>query len=279
MVPKQPAKHSIHQAKVNGQHTPQVLSPASMSCQLQCGHCRSFFKGERGLSVHRSQRPACENAYLRIDTATRNISNVAQRQSKRSKQNPPAAPAPIERNQSQSEEECDGTSLVKEVNHDFPIDNNSISSMELQTTNFDIETDASLTDSDERLSSRLTTEPLVGHINTTTQRNLHHTSNLAHEGFNTDTANPVVMEEPDNSLLQVYDDLMANKEMDEISGLSMLTVQEKVQVDLLRTLRRLKAPLITFEEVLNWVEKPSERSNDDDELINPSHVDRKICPR
>jgi hypothetical protein len=39
--------------------------------------------------------------------------------------------------------------------------------MELQTTNFDIlETDASLTNSDERLSSRLTTEPLVGHINT-----------------------------------------------------------------------------------------------------------------
>jgi hypothetical protein len=120
-------------------------------------------------------------------------------------------------------------------------------------TNMDHKTD-SFSDSNERLMSRQTTDALAS-SNTKTQGDRDNTSNLAHEDISTTPAsahenNMEIGLEPDMSLLRVYEDLMANKEMDEVSGLSMLTVQEKVQVDLLRTLQRLKAPLITFQEVL-----------------------------
>ena len=104
------------------------------------------------------------------------------------------------------------------------------------------------------MSSRLRTDALVA-SNIWTQGDRDNTSNLAHEYISTTPATAHVnnMEtglEPAESLLHVYEDLMANKEMDKVSSLSMLTVQEKVQVDLLRTLWCLKALLITFEDVL-----------------------------
>ena len=61
--------------------------------------------------------------------------------------------------------------------------------------------------------------------------------------------------DPDNSLLKLYNDINSELHMDHNLHLNKFSTQEMVQVDLLRTLKRLKAPLKTFKEVLDWADR------------------------
>lgn len=58
---------------------------------------------------------------------------------------------------------------------------------------------------------------------------------------------------PDNTLLDIYDNLQ-HLNTDSL-GLDKYSVEEKVQVDLLHTLKKLKAPLICFQEILAWASR------------------------
>jgi len=60
---------------------------------------------------------------------------------------------------------------------------------------------------------------------------------------------------PDTSLLKLYNDINSVLYTDNELPLNKFSIQEKVQVDLLRTLKQLKAPLKTFQEILNWSER------------------------
>ena len=84
--------------------------------------------------------------------------------------------------------------------------------------------------------------------------------------------NPVLIQTPDESLLDMYNDLIDNQnnEKDTI-GLETLSLQEKLQVDLLRTLMRLKAPIKTFKEVLDW----AKRANDAGFHFSAEHPSRE----
>ena len=58
---------------------------------------------------------------------------------------------------------------------------------------------------------------------------------------------PTLIKTPDESLLDMYHDLIDNPDnCTDPLGLDTLSIQEKLQVDLLRTLMRLKAPMKTF---------------------------------
>jgi Plavaka transposase len=58
---------------------------------------------------------------------------------------------------------------------------------------------------------------------------------------------------PDNTLLDIYENLQ-HLNTDSL-GLDKYSIDEKVQVDLLHTLKKLKAPLICFQEVLAWASR------------------------
>lgn len=59
----------------------------------------------------------------------------------------------------------------------------------------------------------------------------------------------------DTSLLKLYNDINSVLYTNNELPLNKFSIQEKVQVDLLHTLKRLKAPLKMFHEVLNWAER------------------------
>ena len=80
------------------------------------------------------------------------------------------------------------------------------------------------------------------------------TSNGIQESNHSDT-NMMDMHTPDPSLLKLYNDINSVLYVNNELPLNKFSIQEKVQVDLLRTLKRLKAPLKTFQEVLNWSER------------------------
>jgi Plavaka transposase len=80
------------------------------------------------------------------------------------------------------------------------------------------------------------------------------TSNGIQES-NPSNINMTDMHTPDPSLLNLYNDINSVLYINNELPLNKFSVQEKVQVDLLRTLKRLKAPLKTFQEVLDWSER------------------------
>ena len=54
----------------------------------------------------------------------------------------------------------------------------------------------------------------------------------------------------------ILDSFVAHSEsIDDGLSLSLFSVEEKVQIDLLQTLRRLRAPLITYEEIMRWASR------------------------
>jgi hypothetical protein len=70
------------------------------------------------------------------------------------------------------------------------------------------------------------------------------------------TTNNIIHDDtPDTSLLVWYNDISSVLYSNDELSLDRFSIQEKVQVDLLRTLKQLKAPLKTFQEVLNWSER------------------------
>jgi hypothetical protein len=75
------------------------------------------------------------------------------------------------------------------------------------------------------------------------------------EGEDATTGNATDDDTPDTSLLKLYNDINSVLYSNDELPLNKFSIQEKVQVDLLRTLKRLKAPLKTFHEVLNWSER------------------------
>ena len=57
---------------------------------------------------------------------------------------------------------------------------------------------------------------------------------------------------PDETLLQEYEEFILERARNDVDS---YTTNEKVQVDLLRVLKELKAPLKTFKEVLDWASR------------------------
>ena len=75
------------------------------------------------------------------------------------------------------------------------------------------------------------------------------TSNGGIQESNPSNVNMTDMHTPDPSLLNLYNDINSVLYINNELPLNKFSVQEKVRVDLLRTLKQLKAPLKTFQEV------------------------------
>ena len=84
---------------------------------------------------------------------------------------------------------------------------------------------------------------------------------------------PLLIRTPNESLLEMYkNDLIDNPNNGiDASGLETLSLQEKLQVDLLRTLMRLKVPIKTYKEVLDW----AQRANDAGFHFSAEHPSRE----
>jgi hypothetical protein len=61
--------------------------------------------------------------------------------------------------------------------------------------------------------------------------------------------------EANNSFMKYYKEMI--KASNDVLGLDLLSTEEKYQGDLLRTLKRLKAPLKTYKEILDWAKRAS----------------------
>ena len=75
---------------------------------------------------------------------------------------------------------------------------------------------------------------------------------------------------PDDSLLEMYDEITSILNSDQI-GIDELSTQELLQIDLLKTLMRLKAPIKAYKEVLDW----ARRANETGFHFNADHPSRE----
>lgn len=72
---------------------------------------------------------------------------------------------------------------------------------------------------------------------------------------------------PDDSLLEMYDEIINSDQ----NGIDELSTQELLQIDLLKTLMRLKAPIKAYKEVLDW----AQRANETGFHFNADHPSRE----
>jgi hypothetical protein len=204
---------------------------------VECANCLSVFKGLRGLTMHRNHRPDCHKAYLQLShfkkqpasgvaTSRSNQQQTKNRNSKKQRVD--------------SSGNASSTPLLaqedfnKETLNSFPhremYHTNSSSGLLSVTGN----TAAPNSDSEDNNSNQnssfmelLVEEPSSG------VESVEDT-----EGEDATTGNATDDDTPDTSLLKLYNDINSVLYSNDELPLNKFSIQEKVQVDLLRTLKQ-----------------------------------------
>ena len=247
----------------------------------ECHNCLAIFKGMRGLAMHRNRRHECQEAYLHLcannskqqkdhqpllqtnqqekTNKSRKSKNTPTRQEKKKSRvlnhSPSvsrilAAPTP-----SILEEDNDEIlSIVASDNSEC--ENQSECSNNLNSLNDDSNSINSIKSCLSQSSSGKGKVFLPSTNNdSSSPSNNHEKSKEADEGAAQQQCGDTNTD-PDISLLKLYNDITTDfNMMDDNLHLNKFSTQEMVQVDLLRTLKRLKAPLKTFKEVLDWADR------------------------
>jgi hypothetical protein len=247
-----------------------------MSCNTsQCLHCKCLFKGERGLKIHRTLKIECLDAYLKSQK------HFSRKTPSTSKQIP--TPATKIQATKRSKKQRQQESKSQNTTNKFEEDDSSDDSRSFVSFNFPNDNDGipDLSDNDsysihhEKENSNHSKAYGKGSNLSSNATSIHCGSDhnglsgasvveMEHERF----ANSAIEDEtsiqhvvadgdsPDESLLKIYDEIQT-KSNTQINVEDMST-QEMFQIDLLKTLMRLKAPIKTYKEVLDWARRANE---------------------
>ena len=247
-----------------------------MSCKAsQCLHCKCLFKGERGLRIHRTLKIECLDAYLESQKCV-------------SRKTPPTSkqiPAPVtkiqatKRSKKQRQQKSKSlNSRSNEVEEDSSDDSRSFVSFNFPNDN-DCIPDLSDNDSDSihhKMDNANHNKAYGGK-----RSNLSNATSISGSDQNRPPSSVVEMEDlqrfvnsaiedetsvhhdavadedsPDESLMKIYDETQTKSNAQ--INIEDMSTQEMFQIDLLKTLMRLKAPIKTYKEVLDWARRANE---------------------
>ena len=258
------------------------------SALVPCHHCKCYFRGERGLKVHRMSQTVCHEAHLQIQ---KYVKTNPPKNKKRQTHNTPFVKNAVQHDNHTNQHDAASDKRQKsEVKTNTPMsdDDGSFLSFEFadsddnQGYSTDSDPDTNVisknTPSDYQQHPQLLSSQIFGSNN---GRQMSLPVNISEPDATVDMEigtteggedNPFLTRTPDESLLDMCNDLTDNhKNGKDTIGLETLSLQEKLQVDLLRTLMRLKAPIKTFKEVLDW----AKRANDAGFHFSAEHPSRE----
>jgi hypothetical protein len=209
----------------------------------QCPNCQSWFKGRKGLSIHQQRSyPACQPSrqYNPLPLANTNqqesvVKSCDDRQNM------------IRRNIQEDDGSEDEEWVIH--NHDNNLVQERLGNFENSSSDSNDDNEDSSMDESVKESSNSGDET-SNCFPTLSQEII----NDYQHGDEMDISN-TMDNSPDESILQEYEEML-------LSGMygnntSIYSTDEKVQLDLLQLLKKLKAPLKTFKEVLNWASRAS----------------------
>jgi Plavaka transposase len=234
---------------------------------VECPSCHAWFKGRRGLTIHQQRNyPACQpNRQIHQGAALPVVDNsrvTKNNGSSRPHNNDTASTAVSSRIMTSLEEKVDSEDEWANYNCNNSVQSENVAAFEESQEHDDSDDTSSSAEMMDINHDTLNTNNVPQDSHTRppeTQHELNNNGNMETSGVDIsadnligDDTNVANNNSPDETLLQEYEEYILERARNDVDS---YTTNEKVQVDLLRVLKELKAPLKTFKEVLDWASR------------------------